>query len=266
MARQRRLAGEEWREESGVDRSAGRGLVWVVLVVVVGGCGTATDIEDIKNTQAQILSRLAALEKNDRALLASLRAGQLQREPDPELVHDIEIGESPSKGPLDAPITIVEFADFQCPFSASAEALVDQILATYTDEVRFVVKQYPLTLLHQDARNAARAALAAHRQGRFWEMHDLLFENQHALDLESLLGYAARAGLDVAQFEKDLASPEVEGQLRADISAARKAEITGTPAFFIDGRRVTSRSFESFRVLIEDALKHASNSDGAAES
>jgi protein-disulfide isomerase len=120
--------------------------------------------------------------------------------------------------------------------------------------VRFVAKQFPLTLLHEYSRNAARAALAARQQGKFWEMYDLLFKNQQDLEYEHLTAYAEAIGLDGAQFDKDMASAEIEAQLRADIAEGRRAAITGTPTFFIDGKRVTSRSFESLRMMIEESL------------
>jgi len=139
---------------------------------------------------------------------------------------------------------------------------VEEVLATYPNEVRYVAKQFPLSLLHEDARNAARAALAAHRQGKFWDMHDLLFRNQAALGYESLRGYARSLGMDVALFEADMASPGIEAELDADIAEGRKADVSGTPMYFVDGRRVMSRSLESFRVLIDEALGKA-NADSS---
>jgi len=228
--------------------------VLVVMASCVLGCRTAADVEEIKRTQRQIVERLAALEKNDRALLASLRSGHFRTEADPDRMHEIALGTSPVKGPKDAPVTIVGFLDYQCPFSRSAVDLIEQVLATYPTEVKFVAKQFPLSLLHSNARNAARAALAAHRQGKFWEMHDLLYKNHQALDYESLLEYAKDAGLDVPQFAADMASPEIEAELSADITEGQRADVSGTPTYFIEGRRVMSRSFESFKMIIDEAL------------
>jgi protein-disulfide isomerase len=239
-----------------LQRALGRAACYAGLAVVVAACGAAGDVEEIKATQRQILRRLAALEKNDRALLASLRSGRFGRTPDPERIYDIPIGESPTRGPEDAAVVFVQFADFQCPFSASSSSLVEQVLTAYPKEVRLVAKQFPLALLHEHARNAARAALAAHRQGKFWEMYEMLFKNQQALDHESLKRYARKIGIDERQFETDMASPEVESALRADIAEGRQAGVTGTPTFFIDGKRVMSRSFESVRLMVEEALNH----------
>jgi protein-disulfide isomerase len=222
------------------------------------GCGAAEDIEDIKATQRQILERLAALEKNDKALLASLRTGQLRWGADPDRTHDIEVGTSPTKGPTAAPVTVVAFSDFQCPFCASSVALIEQVLTAYPDEVNYVYKQFPLSQLHKDAWNAAKAALAAHRQGKFWEMHDLLFTNHRALDHESLKGYARAIGLDVGRFEQDMTSAEIEAEVRADIAAGKSVQVTGTPTFFVNGKRVMTRSLETFAAMIDTALQ-ASN-------
>jgi len=229
-------------------------LLCAAVASCLASCGAPADVQEIKTTQRQILERLAALEKNDRALLASLRSGQFRREPDPDLIYDLDVTDAPSKGPKDALVTLVQFADFQCPFSGSSTELIEEVLAAYPNEVRFVAKQFPLMLLHEHSRNAARAVLAARQQGKFWEMYDILFKNQQKLEYEDLTGYAETIGLDKAQFDKDMASAEIEAQLRADIAEGRRAAITGTPTFFVNGKRVTSRSFESLRMMIEESL------------
>jgi protein-disulfide isomerase len=233
----------------------GAGAAHALLALsVVGGCRTTSDVEEIKATQEQILERLAALERNDQALLASLRSGALPDGSDPNQVYGIAAGASPAKGPKDAPVTIVEFLDYQCPFSRSSTELIDEVFASYPQKIRLVVKQFPLAQLHRDAQAAAKAALAAHRQGKFWEMHDLLFEKQHALDYERLRKYARVLGLDVERFEADMASADLDGELRADIAVGRNAKVSGTPTFFVQGKRVGTRSFEGFKSMIEAAL------------
>lgn len=229
-------------------------LVASLVSAMGSGCRTAADVDEIKTTQRQILKRLAALERNDQALLSSLRSGYVPRGPDPDRVYAIDTASSPSKGPESAKVTVVEFLDFQCPFSKSSLGILEEVLAAYPSEVRVVVKQFPLPQLHRDARNAAKAALVAHRQGKFWEMHDLLFRKQRALDHESLRKYARTVGLDVIQFEAGMASAEIEAELRVDIAEGRKAQVMGTPTFFVEGKRVASRSFEAFKALIDEAL------------
>ena len=241
----------------------GRGRVWrlwkrrVALLLFVGlaaGCGAAGDLEDIKATQRQILKRLAALERNDQALLSSLRSGNLPVALDPGRIYDIPVNGSPSKGPEDATVTVVEFIDFQCPFSRSALDVIDEVMAAYSSDVRLIVKQFPLAQLHRDARMAAKAALAAHRQGKFWKMYEELFRRPRSLDYGHLRKCAEAAGLDLARFETDMASAELETELRADIASGRSAKVTGTPTFFVNGMRVTSRSFEAFKSMIDEAL------------
>jgi protein-disulfide isomerase len=235
-------------------------------VVLVGGCATPGDVEELKAAQRQILERLEALEKNDQALLASLRSGHVPRAPDPLYVYEIPADGSPADGPADAAVTIVQFVDYQCPFSRSSVGLVQEILEAYPQEVRLVVKQFPLVQLHRDARLAAKAALAAHAQGKFWQMHEVLFENQRALDYESLTRYASTIGLDVSRFEADVASTEVEAGLRADMAAGRASKVTGTPTFFVQGRRAASRSFEVFKTMIDDALAADGDGDGPPDA
>jgi protein-disulfide isomerase len=218
------------------------------------GCGTAADVEEIRATQEQILERLVALERNDQALLASLRSGAIRDGADTDQAYDIALGTSPGKGPKEAPVTIVEFLDYQCPFSRSSAELIDEVLRSYPQKIRLVVKQFPLGQLHPDARAAAKAALAAHRQGKFWEMHALLFSKQHALEYERLRRYARVLGLDVERFDSDMASPDIDADLRADVAAGRDAKVSGTPTFFVQGKRVGTRSFEEFKVMIEAAL------------
>jgi protein-disulfide isomerase len=225
-----------------------------VAVALAMGCGTAADVEEIRATQERILERLAALERNDQALLASLRSGAIRDGADADQVYDIGVGTSPTKGPKEAPITIVEFLDYQCPFSRSSAELIDEVVRSYPQKIRLVVKQFPLGQLHPDARAAAKAALAAHRQGKFWEMHALLFNKQHALEYERLRRYARVLGLDVERFDSDMASPDIDADLRADVAAGRDAKVSGTPTFFVQGKRVGSRSFEGFKAMIEAAL------------
>jgi protein-disulfide isomerase len=231
-----------------------------VVVSLAIGCGTAGDVEEIRATQEQILERLVALERNDQALLASLRSGSIRDGADADQVYDIAVGSSPTKGPKEAPVTIIEFLDYQCPFSRSSVELIDEVIRNYPQKIRLVVKQFPLGQLHPNARAAAKAALAAHRQGKFWEMHGLLFNKQHALDYERLRRYARVLGLDVERFDSDMASPEIDVELRADVAAGRDAKVSGTPTFFVQGKRVGMRSFEEFKAMIEAALDRKSAS------
>ena len=131
---------------------------------------------------------------------------------------------------------------------------MDQVLKQYPKELKFVYKQYPLPM-HQNAMNASRAALAAGKQGKFWEMHDKIFANQRALSSDNLKQYAQEIGLNVAKFEKDMASPEVQKQIDEDTKLAQQSQVTGTPTLFLNGKRVMNRSFEGLKQTIDEALK-----------
>lgn len=159
-----------------------------------------------------------------------------------EGVHNIDIGSSPFKGPADAPVTIVEWADFECPACAATSPILDQALAAYPGQVRLVYKHFPLSM-HQNAESAARAAVAAQKQGKFWELHHALFTNQHNLDEAGLKKLAAEVGLDVKQWDADRRSEAVADAVTADRKAGEKLGLRGTPSIFINGRAFDSDHF-----------------------
>ncbi len=227
-----------------------------------GGGGNNEALDEIRSQQREILARLGEIEKKleRSARPASARASG----PNPERAYELPVGGSPVKGPEHAPVTIVEFSDYQCPFCARSEGLVQQALAAYPTQVRLAFKHYPLTSIHPQAMDAALAAVAAQRQGRFWEMHEKLFANQRALGRDQLLQYARELGLDLPRFEADLASPEVKAQVTADIQLARRAGVRGTPTIFVNGRLLQNRSLEGFKELIEPQLKAAAAATPAA--
>ena len=132
---------------------------------------------------------------------------------------------------------------------------MDQILKQYPQEVKFVYKEFPLTPRHQNAMNAARAAVAAKRQGKFWEMHDKLFANQRELQVDKLKEYAQQIGLDMAKFEQDMASPDVQKEIDEDKQLATQAQVSGTPTLFVNGKRVTNRSVDGLKSMIDEAKK-----------
>ena len=131
-------------------------------------------------------------------------------------------------------------------------------MKAYPKDLKFVYKQFPLVSIHQNAMNASKAALAAQKQGKFWEYHDKLFENQRALDLESLKKYAGEIKLDVAKFEKYMNSPEVQQQIDEESKLAQSSAVSGTPTLFIAGKRVSDRSVDGLKKMIDEALKQKS--------
>jgi len=132
--------------------------------------------------------------------------------------------------------------------------LVDQLLKAYPKELRFVFKQMPLPM-HGSAMPAAKAALAAGKQGKFWEMHDKLFANQRALQPDNLKAYAEQIGLDVPKWEQDMASPEIQQQIEQEMQQARQAQVSGTPSLYLNGKRVMNRSVDGLKQAIDEALK-----------
>jgi protein-disulfide isomerase len=170
-------------------------------------------------------------------------------------VHAVDLGDSPVAGAPDAPVTIVEFADFECPYCASAHPTIERLLAEYAGKVRLVFKHNPLPA-HKNALLAHRAAVAAHRQGKFWEMHDLLFSSQQKLDRETLVAHAQALGLDLRSFEEVLDSPESTQAVSADMSQAGRLGIRGVPAFFINGRFLPgAQPLQVFQELIDEELR-----------
>lgn len=163
-------------------------------------------------------------------------------------------GNPPAFGPENAKVTIVEFSDFQCPYCAQASETVKRIREKYGDKVRFVFRQFPLSF-HQNAHNAAEAALAAHAQGKFWPYHDRLFQHQSALDRKSLETYAQEVGLDVAAFKRGLDDGSFDGQIDADVALARDAKVDGTPTMFINQQRAPNPTeFDAVAPMIDAAL------------
>ena len=141
------------------------------------------------------------------------------------------------QGKPDAPIELVEYGDFECPFCGQAYDSVKAVQAALGDDLRFVFRNFPLAQAHPHALAAAQAAEAAGLQGRFWEMHDVLFEHQDMLDEANLLRFAAALGLDMERFARDFASPEVAAKIRADFLSGARSGVNGTPTFFVNGER-----------------------------
>jgi protein-disulfide isomerase len=176
--------------------------------------------------------------------------------PDPGKKYDVDIGKAPTKGPDSAKVKIVEWSDFQCPFCRRVGPTLAQIEKEYGDKVQIAFKHMPLSM-HTKARPAHKAAQAAALQGKFWEMHDLIFADQRGMSEEKYVEYAGQIGLDVDQFKKDVASPAVEAVISSDMSQASKLGVTGTPAFFVNGRFLSgAQPFASFKALIDEELSN----------
>jgi protein-disulfide isomerase len=188
-------------------------------------------------------------------VLPELQKQEAQNQPlSPEAQARIAGKGAPGFGPENAKVTIVEFSDFQCPYCARASEVVHKIKERYPDKVRFVFRQFPLPM-HPDAHLAAEAALAAQRQGKFWEFHDLLFANQQALSRESLEGYARQLKLNVGDLQHALDGQTEKAAVDADVSLGEGVQVNGTPTVFINGKRVANPTeFEPMAKQIDEAL------------
>ena len=140
-------------------------------------------------------------------------------------------------GPANASATLVEYGDFECPYSGQAHYILQELLEERGSELRFVFRSFPLTEVHPHAEAAALAAEAAGAQGRFWEMHDALFENQRALEDLHLLEYAEALDLDLGQFEEDMRKARHLPRIKEDFMSGVRSGVNGTPTFFINGVR-----------------------------
>jgi protein-disulfide isomerase len=140
-------------------------------------------------------------------------------------------------GPLDAPVTLVEYGDYQCPSCGQAYPILKRIQQDMGNALRFVFRNFPITASHPQAEHAAEVAESAGAQDQFWEMHDALYENQDALDDSSLLGYAQALGLDVGRIERELAEHRYRPRVRDDFRSGARSGVNGTPTFFVNGAR-----------------------------
>jgi protein-disulfide isomerase len=164
-----------------------------------------------------------------------------------------------SLGPPIAPVTLVEYGDFECPYCRAAHYIILDILTQVGDDLRYVFRNFPLVEIHPHAEQAAEAAEAAGAQGKYWEMHHQLFENQPALDLSDLIGYAQNLGLDAPRFERDLIDQRFGDRVLEDLISGARSGVSGTPTFFINGRRYED-SYDEATLL--GALERAAGTGG----
>ena len=192
-------------------------------------------------------------------VLADLKKQEEKNKPlSAEKLAKLTEGEAPSFGPKDAKVTIVEFSDFQCPYCSRAATAVHELKQKYGDKVHFVFRQFPLSF-HANANISAQASLAAHAQGKFWELHDKMFANQQKLDRPALEGYAKEIGLDVAKFKKALDDKTYAPVVDAETKLGEEVAVEGTPTMFLNGARVGNPTdVAEISKEIDAALKSAS--------
>ena len=225
------------------------------------------DIQQMANVLAkqQIMeNRIAALEGQINGLTKLLKEARPPAPParpapptdEYTKVHKIDSAHSPIKGKKDAPITIVEFVDFQCPFCLRFHPVVDEVLAAYPGKVNYILKNFPLGF-HQQAKPAAKAAFAAGEQGKYWEMVDVLLANGRELSDEKFEQLAKEIGLNVKKFKAAYKNKDAEWDkwIQADMTLAQQVGVRGTPTFYLNGKKTQARDLASFKKQIDVLLK-----------
>lgn len=238
-------------------------------VVAKVGEVTAKEVEDFYNAnrarmrrpleemRGQIQQYLQQNKLNDarRAYLKDLRAqAQVKVYLKPPVI-EVSAAEAPVKGPADAPITIVEFSDFQCPFCKRVLPVLTQVLEQYPGKIKLAFRDFPLSNIHPNAQKAAEAAHCAGDQGKYWEYHDLLFDKQESLPSADFAEYAQGLGLNREAFKSCLESAKYQTKVERNHADGLKAGISGTPAFFINGRPLNgAQPLETFKAVIDEEL------------
>jgi protein-disulfide isomerase len=221
----------------------------------------------IKGEQAQVREQIRAFLQNQKLaakreeLLASLRSQAkvvVNLKPPPVLRVEVSVDGAPFRGPANAAITLVEFSDFECPFCKRAHPTLMQVLEKYSGKVKLVYRDFPLESIHPQARRAAEAARCAQDQGKFWDYYDVLFTESPKLAPDDLKRYAAQIGIDVKKFDDCLSGGVHKNAVQKDWDEGTRLGITGTPAFFINGRPLTgAQPIEAFARIIDEELARA---------
>jgi protein-disulfide isomerase len=227
------------------------------------GEAVSSDSPAVNNVQIKALeSRVAFLEDQITFLKNSLKElakqpGQRQGPPpeDFDTKHEISLGESPIQGPKDAKVTIIEYVDAQCPYCSRFHQTVLDVLSAYPNDVNLVIKHFPLSF-HAMAKPAAKAALAANEQGKFFEMMNKLLADNQELSPEKFETIAKEIGIDVKKFKKDLTAKDADWEtiINKDIEQGSAATVRGTPTFFINGRKTRARDLATFKTEIDAIL------------
>ena len=216
-------------------------------------CQPSGEFAEIVNKLDEIDKKIASIDTKIDNLPA--RGAAARPREDPNKIYRIAVGNAPIKGNPDAPVTIVEYSDFQCPFCARSQPLLTRVMEKYPDDVRLVYKHFPLSF-HKAAKPAAVASMAAQEQGKFWEMHDVLFAKGAKINEAKIEAYAEEAGLDMDRFRADYADKKAayEKLVDADLRQGQSVAVRGTPTLYINGKKVQQRSFEGMNAMIDAAL------------
>ena len=214
---------------------------------------------DFAQTKPQIIQYMQEAKEREATLAF---AEQLRRASKVEInlsapespVFEISTDDQPSKGNPQARVTIIEFTDYQCPTCAQQQPVIERIMKEFGDRVRLVMRDFPLSQ-HAEAAKAAEAAEASREQGKYWEYVDVLFRNQSALGVDKLKQYATEVGLDRTRFDASLDSGKFAEKVQRDVMDGRKLGVNGTPTLYVNGKRVSDRSYEALKAKIESSLE-----------
>ena len=247
-----------WPSLAGAATVAGIGFTVSLLIADITFTGRQLEEAKLGILGASVLASLAAW-----AVFAVVRRLPRRDEapggvapPIQDLAEDVDPEVDHIRGPLDAPVTLVEYGDFECPYCGRAEPVVRELVRTFGNDLRYVFRQLPLVDVHENAATAAEAAEAAAAQGRFWEMHDLLMPEGASLIYPDLMRYAADIGLDVERFGDDIRSRRHALRIARDVASADASGAAGTPAFFVNGRRYQgSHDVDALAAAIERELE-----------
>jgi protein-disulfide isomerase len=213
---------------------------------------------DLEQSREQIREFLRdkKIEAQKALYLRSLRSNakiKTYLTPPPPFRVEVPIVNAPSRGPADAPVTIVSFEDYQCPFCKQVQPIFAELLSRYVGKLRWVHKDFPLDLIHPQARQAAEGGRCADEQGKFWLYHDTLYANSPKISQENLKNFAKMAGLDVNAFERCMITRRSTFLIQRDITDATQLGVTGTPTVFINGREIAgNHSLETFEAMIDE--------------
>lgn len=222
--------------------------VFLVLGIVIGAYAA------FKVERANRSWLTEALNEALEAQAETIASGQQAAQTDPDERVDVSVDDNPAHGPADAPVVIIEFSDFNCPYCGRfARETLPLLRENYNDQIHFVYRDFPI--LGDSSLQAAIAAECANDQGAFWDFHDLLFENQGGFNQEMFIQFGETLGLDIGQFTACQNDPAVRDEVIADYEAASRLRVSGTPTFFINGRRVVgAQPYEVFQGVIDEEL------------
>jgi protein-disulfide isomerase len=255
------LPSVDWQGLTGVKKA----LALKIMRTEMCTCGCETKIAQCRvedhtcatsKKLANVVAKEIAAGKTEAVIRADLK--KIATEPPPVLDDPVKISTAgdPGRGPANARVTIVEFSDFQCPYCSTAVAATRVLLHEFPNDVKLVFKQFPLTDKHSQAEFGAEAALAAQAQGKFWEMHDLLYAGYPDISRATVMGYARKLGLDITRFTAEVNSHKYAARVAAEEKEGESVDVAGTPTFFINGKKF-NETFDEATVapLIRNELK-----------